>query len=115
MQARDMDMKNYVVAAISGLVFLLSGQVMAADIEAGKRKAQEICASCHGMDGNSPVPNFPKIGGQARTYLEKVLKDYKSGERKDPIMAGMAANLSVEDIESLAFYYSSQSGLTVKR
>lgn len=108
-------MRNYVMTAVSGLMFVLSGQGIAADIDAGQRKAQEVCASCHGLDGNSPVPNFPKIGGQARTYLEKVLNDYKSGERKDPIMAGMAANLSKEDIENLAFYYSSQSGLYVKR
>lgn len=108
-------MRNYVVAAVSGLVLILSGQVVAADMEAGKRKAQEVCASCHGLDGNSPAPNFPKIGGQARTYLEKVLNDYKRGERKDPIMASMSANLSKEDIENLAFYYSSQSGLYVKR
>lgn len=51
----------------------------------------------------------------ARTYIEKVLKDYKSGVRKDPVMAGMAAALSAEDIDNLAFYYSSQSGLQVKR
>ncbi|MDP1558866.1 MAG: cytochrome c [Nitrosomonas sp.] len=103
-------MKNYVIAAISGVALMVSGQGIAADIEAGKSKAAEVCASCHGADGNSPAPNFPKIGGQHRTYLEKALKDYKSGERNDPIMAGMAAALSVEDIENLAFYYSSQSG-----
>ncbi|MDT8364550.1 MAG: cytochrome c [Nitrosomonas sp.] len=108
-------MKNLMIAAASGLVFLLSGPVMAADSEAGKKKAQEVCASCHGLDGNSPAPNFPKIGGQARTYIEKSLNDYKSGERKDPIMASMAANLSKDDIENLAFYYSGQTGLTIKR
>lgn len=108
-------MRNCIVAAVSGMVFILSGQVMAADIEAGKRKAQEICSSCHGMDGNSPVPMFPKIGGQPRTYIEKAMKDYKSGDRKDPVMAGMTAALSMEDIENLAFYYSTQSGLIVKR
>ena len=103
-------MKNYVIAALSGAALILSSQVVAADIEAGKSKAAEVCASCHGADGNSPVPNFPKIGGQYRTYLEKALQDYKSGSRKDPIMAGMAASLSAGDIENLAFYYSSQSG-----
>lgn len=104
-------MKNYVIAAISGVALMVSGQVAAADIEAGKRKAEEVCASCHGVDGNtSTAPNFPFIGGQHRTYLEKALKDYKSGERKNPIMAGMAAALSDEDIENLAFYFSSQSG-----
>jgi cytochrome c553 len=103
-------MKNYVIAALSGAALIFSSQVVAADIEAGKSKAAEVCASCHGVDGNSPVPNFPKIGGQYRTYMAKALKDYKSGSRKDPIMAGMAANLSAADIENLAFYYSSQAG-----
>lgn len=110
-------MKNYVIAAMSGVALMISGQVAAADIEAGKRKAEEVCASCHGVDGNaSTAPNFPFIGGQHRTYLEKALKDYKSGERKNPVMAGMAAALSDEDIENLAFYFSSQSGkLSSKR
>ncbi|MCE7913233.1 MAG: cytochrome c [Nitrosomonas sp. PRO4] len=103
-------MKNYVIAALSGAALILSGQVMAADIEAGKAKAAEVCASCHGVDGNSPAPTFPKIGGQYRTYLVKALKDYKSGTRNDPVMAGMVANLSAADIENLAFYYSSQAG-----
>ena len=103
-------MKNYVIAAVTGAALILSGQVMAADIEAGKSKAAEVCASCHGADGNSPAPNFPKIGGQYRTYLEKALKDYKNGSGKDPVMAGMAANLSAADIDNLAFYYSSQTG-----
>ena len=103
-------MKNYVIAALSGAALILSGQVMAADIEAGKTKAAEVCASCHGIDGNSPAPAFPKSGGQYRTTLEKVLKDYKSGTRNDPIMAGMAAGLTPADIDNLAFYYSSQPG-----
>ncbi|MDE2387857.1 MAG: cytochrome c [Betaproteobacteria bacterium] len=103
-------MKNYVIAALSGVALIVSGQLMAADLEAGKSKAAEVCASCHGADGNSPAPNFPKIGGQYRTYLVKALNDYKSGNRKDPVMAGMAANLSPADIDNLAFYYSSQSG-----
>ncbi len=103
-------MKNYAIAILSGTALILSSQVMAADIEAGKTKAAEVCASCHGADGNSPAPAFPKIGGQYRTYLVKALNDYKSGNRKDPIMAGMAAGLSVADIDNLAFYYSSQPG-----
>lgn len=103
-------MKNYVIAALSGAALLLSSHVIAADLEAGKSKAAEACASCHGADGNSPAPNFPKIGGQYRTYIAKALKDYKSGARQDPIMAGMAASLSNADIENLAFYYSSLPG-----
>jgi cytochrome c553 len=103
-------MKNYVIAALSGVALMLSSHVIAADLEAGKSKAAEACASCHGADGNSPAPNFPKIGGQYRTYIAKALKDYKSGTRNDPIMNGMAASLSTADIENLAFYYSRQSG-----
>ncbi|PSJ17809.1 c-type cytochrome [Nitrosomonas supralitoralis] len=103
-------MKNYVIAALSAAALMLSSQAMAADIEAGKSKAAEVCASCHGADGNSPAPNFPKIGGQYRSYLAKALKDYKTGVRQDPIMSAMAANLSAADIENLAFYYSSLPG-----
>jgi cytochrome c553 len=103
-------MKKSIIAALSGVALMVSGQVIAADIEAGKSKAAEACASCHGADGNSPAPSFPHIGGQQRTYLAKALRDYKSGNRTDPIMAGMAAALSKEDIENLAFYYSSLPG-----
>lgn len=108
-------MKKLVIAALAGGVSLLvSGQGMAANIEAGKQKAAEVCAACHGADGNSVAPAFPKLGGQHANYLAKALNDYKSGARKDPIMAGMAAVLSREDIENVAAYYASQSGLKTK-
>ncbi|MGH8683968.1 MAG: c-type cytochrome [Nitrosospira sp.] len=107
-------MKNFVIAAMSGALLLVSGQGIAANIEAGKKKAGEVCAACHGPDGNSPAPAFPKIAGQHASYLEKSLNEYKSGARKDPIMAGMAAALSKEDIENLAAYFASQSGLKTK-
>ncbi len=80
----------------------------AADIDAGAAKAKEICAACHGADGNSPSPDFPKLAGQHRDYLEKALRDYKSGARKNPIMAGFAAGLSKEDIENLSAYFASR-------
>ena len=107
-------MKNFVIAAVSGALLLISGQGIAANIEAGKKKAAEVCAACHGPDGNSPAPAFPKIAGQHASYIEKSLNEYKSGARKDPIMAGMAAALSKEDIENLAAYFASQSGLKTK-
>jgi len=107
-------MKIFVIATVSSALLLIAGQGMAADVEAGKKKAAEVCAACHGPDGNSPTSAFPKIAGQHATYLEKTLNDYKSGARKDPIMAGMAAPLSKKDIENLAAYYSRQSGLKTK-
>jgi len=85
----------------------------AGDPVAGQKKSQ-TCAACHGPDGNSAAPDFPKIAGQHHDYLVKTLKDYKSGARKSPIMAPMAANLTARDIEDLAAYYSSQKGLVLK-
>jgi cytochrome c553 len=108
-------MKNFVITVFGGMCLLISGQGIAGDIEAGKQKAAEVCAACHGPDGNSPNPAFPKLAGQYETYIEKTLIEYKKGERKDPVMSGMAAALSKEDIENLAVYFASQSGLKTKK
>jgi len=74
----------------------------------------KACVQCHGPDGNSPSAEFPKIAGQHYDYLVKTLKDYKSGVRKNAIMAPMVANLTPRDIEEIAEYYSKQKGLAVK-
>ena len=68
----------------------------------------EQCAYCHGLDGNSATPDYPKLAGQYSDYLAKALRDYKDGKRKNPIMAGMAAPLTPKDIDNLAAYYSAQ-------
>lgn len=81
--------------------------------EAGKAKSA-VCASCHGADGNSAVSGFPKLAGQHADYMYHSLKDYKSGKRKNPIMAGQVANLSDQDMKDLAAYFSKQKGLTQK-
>jgi cytochrome c553 len=70
--------------------------------------AAAVCAACHGADGNSPIPTNPNIAGQHSNYLYKQLTDYKSGRRKNPIMMGIAANLSDADIRNLAAYFSQQ-------
>ena len=85
-----------------------SAGAQGADLDAGKKKATEVCQACHGVDGNSAAPDFPKLGGQYPDYLAKALRDYKSGQRKNPIMAGFAQPLSAQDIENLAAYYASQ-------
>lgn len=87
----------------------------AADLAAGKAKAAEVCVACHGVDGNSASAEFPKIGGQYADYLAKALRDYKSGERKNPIMAGFAAALTKKDIENLAAYYGAQPSLVATK
>jgi cytochrome c553 len=67
------------------------------------------CATCHGEDGNKPLqPDFPKLGGQHYDYLLHSLKAYRSGARKNPIMAGQAKDLTMREMEALAAYYSKQ-------
>ena len=87
----------------------------AADLAAGQAKVKEVCQACHGLDGKSPTPDYPKLGGQYRDYLEKALRDYKSGARKNPIMAGFAATLSAKDIENVAAYFASQPEVVVTK
>ena len=86
----------------------LATPAAARDAAAGAAKAKEVCAACHGMDGNSQVPDYPKIGGQYEDYLAKALRDYKSGARKNAIMAGFAGALTKQDIANLAAHYAAQ-------
>jgi len=85
--------------------------------EAGKQKAAQVCAACHGAEGNKPTaPENPILAGQHPDYLVHALKDYKSGKRDNPIMKGFAATLSTQDMEDLAAWFSSQpSGLHSQR
>lgn len=98
-----------------GLSLLVTLPALAAgNADAGQDKAA-VCAACHGMDGNSVVPNWPKIAGQHASYLERQLVLIKGGERPVPEMAGIAMGLSEQDMADLAAYYSSQTasaGLT---
>lgn len=102
---------------LAAAALALAAPTLAADLAAGAKKAGEVCATCHGPDGNKPIaPDYPKLGGQHRDYLEKALKDYKSGARKNPIMAGQAQALTTKEIENLAAYYASRpSTLVTKR
>jgi cytochrome c553 len=92
-----------------------AGTALGADPAAGAAKAKEVCQACHGLDGNSPSPDYPKIGGQYPDYLAKALRDYKSGARKNAIMAGFAGTLSKQDIDNLAAYYASQPPVVATR
>ena len=80
----------------------------AGDPEAGKQKAA-ICAACHGVDGNSVNPIWPKLAGQHEAYLAKQIRAFKSGERKDATMAPMVSILKDADIDDVAAYYASQT------
>jgi len=85
---------------------LLAPSVWGADLEAGQQRASS-CFSCHGPDGISLNPNYPNLAGQSADYLSKQLNAFRSGDRKDPIMAPMAQSLSDQDVENVAAYFAS--------
>lgn len=97
-------------------VALMAGAVSvqaAGDAEAGKAKTA-VCAGCHGADGNSMVPSFPKLAGQKAKYTIKQLQDMKSGARSVPQMAAFLPGLSDQDIADIAAFYESQAVKTGK-
>ncbi|HEY0230088.1 MAG TPA: cytochrome c [Dokdonella sp.] len=92
---------------ITTLVFTAAPVFAKGDIEAGKAKAA-VCQACHGADGNAGTDaQYPRLAGQYHDYIERALHEYKTGDRKNPIMAGFATTLSDEDILNLAAYFSS--------
>ena len=97
---------KWIVVAVA--LTAAGGAQAAGDATAGQQKSAP-CQACHGTDGNSAVGMYPKIAGQHASYIERQLKALRDGQRKDPVMSPMAANLSDQDIADLAAYYSSQT------
>ena len=97
-------MKKITLAIATAAV--LAAPAFAGDAAAGKSKSG-MCAACHGPAGISAIPMYPNLAGQKEAYLAKQLKDFKSGARKDPVMAPMAMALSDEDVANIAAYYAS--------
>ncbi len=95
-------MKNIILMIL--LLFTHLG--IAGDPILGKAKAEQVCVTCHGLDGVGIDDTYPKLAGQYADYMEHALKDYRSGARKNVIMAGFAATLTDEDIANVAAYYS---------
>jgi cytochrome c553 len=87
------------------LISSLPAVSYAGDAAAGKEKAA-ACAACHGAEGVSPMDAWPNLAGQKPGYLVKQMKAFRDGDRKDPMMAPMAAGLTDEDIDNLAAYFS---------
>jgi cytochrome c553 len=67
-----------------------------------------VCAACHAADGNSVIPAQPKLAQQHPAYLIKQLQEFKSGKRANPVMAGMAATLSNEDMRNIGYWVSAK-------
>lgn len=80
-------------------------------IAKGKKLVEDNkCYTCHGQTGDGPDASFPKLAGQYKSYLINALKEYRSGERSNLIMAGQSKGLTIRDIEALSAYFASQEG-----
>jgi cytochrome c553 len=99
-------MKNLAIVFCLLMAWTQAG--VAADAAAGKTMSA-ACSACHGADGNSVVPTFPKLAGQGDAYLIKQMRDIRDGARPVPTMAGQLDGKSDEDLANIAAYYSSQA------
>ena len=101
-------MKKLILVSIT-MFFFMSGAAIAGDAAAGKAKSA-ACGGCHGFDGNSSIPAYPKLAGQNETYIVNQIKAFKANtDRQNAIMMGMAAGLSDEDTADIGAYFQAQS------
>jgi cytochrome c553 len=100
---KAIDMKGLIACA--ALLLAMPFCALAQDAAAGKQKAQ-VCAACHGVDGNSTLPQNPILAGQTARYLYLQIRDFKEGRRKDPMMSPMVVNLSRKDMLDIAAYFA---------
>lgn len=104
--------KSLLAVSISFALLSLSGTAQAAgDIGAGQEKSGS-CASCHGDQGNSMMPLFPKLAAQNEGYLVKQMQAFKDGSRSDSTMGAMVAGLTDQDMQDIAAYYAAQTVTT---
>lgn len=102
-------MKKVLTFVLTGLAISVAASAWAegGNAEAGKTKSA-TCAACHGADGNSVNPEWPKLAGQHPSYIAKQLANFKEDARSNPSMSPMAKPLSEQDMADLAAYFSSQ-------
>ncbi|WP_028455900.1 c-type cytochrome [Chitinilyticum litopenaei] len=107
-------MRRTPVAAIFAALILstpFAGAATKADVTKGKVIAEQVCAACHGIDGNSVIPANPSLAGQHPDYLVKQLQEFKAGKRKNgqaAVMLGFASTLSDADMRNVAAYFAQQ-------
>jgi cytochrome c553 len=107
-----MDRAWALAAVLSALLTPIGSEALAQDKPPAA--VSQVCAACHGADGNSTAPANPKIAGQHAEYLEKQLRDFmaqsgKKPRRESAVMNGMVANLSDTDVQVLASYFAAQT------
>ena len=97
----------FLIVALTACTMPAAGQ----DVKRGEELAHQVCAACHGKDFVKSIdPTYPALAGQYVDYLEKALRDYKSGARKNPIMNGIAQPLSPSDIRNVSAYLAALPG-----
>jgi len=106
---------RWLAALVAGLMATADRASAQAESEAAARTAsgqaiaETRCAACHGLDGNTRDPAYPKLAGQLESFLVLQLRNYRSGERPHPVMVAVAQQLSDRDIERVARHYASQA------
>jgi cytochrome c553 len=88
----------------------VSSLALAADTSEAVKTIAAPCAACHGADGNPTDPQYPRLAGQYRDYLQEAMHQYKTGKRKNAIMAGFMAPLTEQNIADLAAHFASLPG-----
>ncbi len=96
-----------VITSLALLVWMVPAAHAEGNAAAGKNKAV-VCFACHGRNGNSLDSQYPRLAGQYPAYIVQALKEYKDGQRKNPLMVGFASTLSQQDRMDIAAYFGSQ-------
>lgn len=100
-------LRNWTGALIAAAFVSMVSAADAADLEAGKAKANEICAACHGANGISETENIPSLAGQLDQYIQWQLVYFRAGSRKNELMQPVVEQLTNEDIRNLGAYFAS--------
>jgi cytochrome c553 len=100
-----MDARSLAAAALVAAAAIAAAPSAAQDVAAGRRKAI-ACQACHGLDGLAKLPDAPHLAAQPAPYLERALRAYRGGERRNEVMSVAVKTLKDEDIRDLAAYYS---------
>ncbi len=113
---RRLSAPAFLAALIAAIALPAFAAEQKAENKADAAKGQAlagVCAGCHGVDGQSPVPTQPNLAGMSGPYIAKQLQHFKSGQRDNAIMKGFAANLSTDDMKNIGAYFAAKPGRTI--
>lgn len=101
-------MRTTLIALLAAAATLASTPAFGSDVERGRELARTECVACHGEDGNSVAPTFPKLAGLQPEYLAKQLREYLEGRRTNEMMVPVLEKMTSADVEPLALWFGSQ-------